>query len=378
MPYDDYSSVWEGTSPNAAADMDRMGGIQERNRTLWDILFGRTPKDKITSTPLPEPYGPVAPSISPSPFGGAPVAPASPKPVSKLSSAANIAQRVSQIIQQPWTGEGDTATYEPIRRVMPTWTGEGDTPGVGDPLTLAVNQHSAEIPPTPRVPVDLKTAATPGKSILDAISDYLVGGGEPAFNGSTTSPYGGRFGAAQKSTPFTGVDLSWISKLGGLLEDQARRTSNQFGANVQSPTSWNEQALRTIRNQGVLDRAEGGGVPGFMRGGYPELYNAPVRHFDSGGQSYVGGGGESDGRADDISARLSPKEYVIDAETMSMLGDGNPDHGAKRMDQFRANVRKHKGKALAQGKFSPNAKNPMDYLVGNPAGDGLRRLGKKQ
>jgi len=122
---------------------------------------------------------------------------------------------------------------------------------------------------------------------------------------------------------------------------------------------------------------EGGNVPGFMRGGYPELYNAPVRHFDSGGASYVGGGGDSDGRADNVSARLSPKEYVMDAETMSMLGDGNPDHGAMKMDQFRANVRKHKGKALAKGKFSPNAKNPMEYLASNPMGDGMRRLGTK-
>ncbi len=113
-----------------------------------------------------------------------------------------------------------------------------------------------------------------------------------------------------------------------------------------------------------------------MRGGYPELYNAPVRHFDPGGQSYVDGYGDSDGRSDKIDARLSPNEYVVDAETMSMLGDGNPDAGAKKMDQFRTNVRKHKGKALAKGKFSPNAKNPAEYLIGNPLGDGIRRQGK--
>jgi len=120
-------------------------------------------------------------------------------------------------------------------------------------------------------------------------------------------------------------------------------------------------------------------VAGAMRGGYPELYNQPIRKtFDSGGENYVQGYGDSSGRADDVNAKLSNKEYVVDSETMSLLGDGNPDAGAKKMDQFRQNVRRHKGAALAKGKFSPNAKkNPMEYLAGDPAGDGVRRSSRK-
>jgi hypothetical protein len=59
---------------------------------------------------------------------------------------------------------------------------------------------------------------------------------------------------------------------------------------------------------------------------------------------------------------LSPKEYVIDAETVAMLGDGNPDFGAEKLDEMRANIRRHKGKNLAKGKISPDAKDPMEYL----------------
>ena len=72
--------------------------------------------------------------------------------------------------------------------------------------------------------------------------------------------------------------------------------------------------------------------------------------------------GAGSGRADTIDARLSDGEYVMDAETVAMLGDGSTKEGAKRLDGMRSALRAHKGKALARGKFSPNAKSPLAYL----------------
>jgi len=80
---------------------------------------------------------------------------------------------------------------------------------------------------------------------------------------------------------------------------------------------------------------------------------------------YVEGGGT--GRSDSIDAKLSDGEYVIDAETVALLGDGSSKAGAQRLDQFRANIRKQKGKALSQGKFSPDAQAPEQYLMGGRA-----------
>lgn len=74
--------------------------------------------------------------------------------------------------------------------------------------------------------------------------------------------------------------------------------------------------------------------------------------------------GAGSGRADTIDAKLSDGEYVIDAETVAMLGDGSNKEGAKRLDAMRNNIRSHKGKVLAKGKFSPNAKSPLSYLKG--------------
>ena len=74
--------------------------------------------------------------------------------------------------------------------------------------------------------------------------------------------------------------------------------------------------------------------------------------------------GAGSGRDDTINARLSDGEYVMDAETVAMLGDGSSEDGARKLDMMRSQLRKHKGKTLAKGKFSPNAKSPLSYIKG--------------
>ena len=99
----------------------------------------------------------------------------------------------------------------------------------------------------------------------------------------------------------------------------------------------------------------------------PEQTQQPTVAAARGGplSRYVEGGGT--GRSDSIDAKLSDGEYVIDAETVALLGDGSSKAGAKRLDQFRANIRKQKGRALAKGDFSPDAKRPEHYLMGGRA-----------
>lgn len=80
-----------------------------------------------------------------------------------------------------------------------------------------------------------------------------------------------------------------------------------------------------------------------------------------GGLGMLASGGGS-GRDDTIDARLSDGEYVFDAETTALLGDGSVKEGAKRLDAMREQIRKHKGSALSRGKISPNAKSPLNYL----------------
>jgi hypothetical protein len=74
--------------------------------------------------------------------------------------------------------------------------------------------------------------------------------------------------------------------------------------------------------------------------------------------------GPGTGRSDSIDARLSDGEYVIDAETVALLGNGSTRAGAAMLDQMRQGIRQQKGKALAKGKFSPDAKSPLAYMKG--------------
>lgn len=110
------------------------------------------------------------------------------------------------------------------------------------------------------------------------------------------------------------------------------------------------------------------GLQQYARGGQTHAGSVAVpatpvpQHPGTPTGSYVQGPGG--GRDDTIPAKLSNNEYVIDAETTSMLGNGSPDEGAKRLDEMRAHIRKHKGGALSRGKISPDAKHPLQYLKG--------------
>jgi len=73
--------------------------------------------------------------------------------------------------------------------------------------------------------------------------------------------------------------------------------------------------------------------------------------------------GDSPGQQDDVPINGSNGEYMMDADTVSALGDGNTDAGAKKLDQMRQNIRAHK-RAAPKNKIPPKAKNPEAYLKG--------------
>lgn len=103
---------------------------------------------------------------------------------------------------------------------------------------------------------------------------------------------------------------------------------------------------------------------GYARGGYPDhlMFGLPTRYDAGGSPSFVPDDGQGNGRSDHIQARLSPGEFVMDAETVSLLGDGDNAAGARKLEEMRQSLRQQKGAALARGAFSPDAKQPMSYL----------------
>ena len=76
--------------------------------------------------------------------------------------------------------------------------------------------------------------------------------------------------------------------------------------------------------------------------------------------------GKTDGMADEVparidgvqEARLSDGEFVIPADVVSHLGNGNSDAGAKVLESMMARVRKARTGNTKQGKEI----NPRDFL----------------
>lgn len=135
-------------------------------------------------------------------------------------------------------------------------------------------------------------------------------------------------------------------------------TSGAYNVQVAAPSTVQAPTQNVAAPGGV---GMPGGVeppPGMYRGGVYAMGGGPL-----GAVARLARGAGS-GRDDTIDARLSDGEYVMDAETVAMLGDGSTEAGARRLDAMREQLRKHKGKTLARGKFSPNAKSPLAYLKG--------------
>ena len=96
-------------------------------------------------------------------------------------------------------------------------------------------------------------------------------------------------------------------------------------------------------------------------GAYDNPTEPQVAMYRGGALTRLARGGGT-GRSDSILAKLSDGEYVMDAETVALLGDGSTSAGAGKLDEMRAKIRQHKGKSMAGGKFSANAKSPLSYL----------------
>lgn len=220
-------------------------------------------------------------------------------------------------------------------------------------------------------------------------SEFLPG--ETALSPETGLPYqpaGAQPSAAAAQTPtqsnlFSLKNLGALAMLSGLSSappaamEAVKKLSPQQQAYFTRPNvswDWNRmQADANARNMSLADYmssnwpsitgyASAAATPDARQGAYA---SAQPRGMATGGSPLMRlARGAGSGRADTIDARLSDGEYVMDAETVAMLGDGSTEEGARRLDGMRAQLRRHKGKALARGKFSPNAKSPLAYLRG--------------
>lgn len=133
---------------------------------------------------------------------------------------------------------------------------------------------------------------------------------------------------------------------GGMSSFLARRLAPQREAMKlsQQPRQFGGLSAMASRNPRLMaamqpqQLAHGGDVQGLLAGGSP-------------------------GQADDVNASLSHGEYVVDADTVAALGDGNTEAGAAELDRMREAIRRHKRSAPAS-KIPPPSKGALAYLKG--------------
>ena len=172
-------------------------------------------------------------------------------------------------------------------------------------------------------------------------------------------------GLTPVETDFDKQVFTYKDRQGNILtRDEALRmiqqASQNVGAGGQKVASGVTYDINRIKSGGPVDPvlSASGGLIGMMYGGQamPEN-NMDVKYKEFSGMV----GGRGDGMEDNVympivegesgqqvaTLAVSPKEYVVDANTMSLLGNGNPDEGAEIMDQTVKDIRK---KATGQTK----------------------------
>lgn len=221
-------------------------------------------------------------------------------------------------------------------------------------------------------------------------NDFGLGGWNPFQNGSDlnlylgTGEYGDLTGTmldgiSTGDGTYAGApsgDTSWDNSSGG--QSVSPKTTNSILNTLQKlltnksgqDGSTNSSGMSPLMMALMMARALKGEAPGVQvsrRASTGVSNSAPSFNASSNRRTlYASGGhipGLGGGQDDVVNIKAAPGEYVMDAESVSALGDGNTEEGARKLDQMRMNIRKHKRQGgLSQ--IPPRAKSPDQYLKG--------------
>jgi hypothetical protein len=268
------------------------------------------------------------------------------------SVTTNITNLPSTTTTKPVSTTGDVAGT--LVTSLPTGTSSTGGPKSADQLRAELGSvFRASLPPPSGVAANLGQRTLPSDIDWNRYAiDYPQQG---FFNYTAPSPStAGRFNPTSAITEDYRAVLGRAPDTAGM--DYWTNLAKQEVAAGGNPTEVLNSILAQFK---TAKEAQSSRTTKFAAGGHVDdfaVQSAPRNDF------VVKGPGT--GRSDSIAAKLSDGEYVMDAETVALLGDGSSKAGAQKLDQLRVNIRKQKGRALAKGKFSPNAKAPQAYLSG--------------
>ena len=128
----------------------------------------------------------------------------------------------------------------------------------------------------------------------------------------------------------------------------AAQVAGAFGSDAKAPEPQQLKTTKMNWNKSIANKARGGSIEG--QAAVPQGALGLLK-------------GAQAGQDDSVPINASHGEYVMDADVVAALGDGNTDAGAAKLDAMRENIRKHK-RSAPPSKIPPKAKPVKAYLKG--------------
>jgi hypothetical protein len=189
---------------------------------------------------------------------------------------------------------------------------------------------------------------------VETVGSWFDDGPEPQRSGSS----GGGGGGSSSSNPYGGgspiPNLSPQIIRGSTADFDLGGNFYAAGHQVHDPIPHRMQHGNPMEN---FEGDFGGfdNFPHFAQGGHNPQF------FSEGGLQNRYVRGEGDGTSDGVPAMLATGEFVIPADVVSALGNGDNDSGAGVLDNFMVAIRSHKQDHDPE-ELPPDSAGPLEYL----------------
>lgn len=217
-------------------------------------------------------------------------------------------------------------------------------------------------------PTQLRASVTPASTAFNPTQQAFA---DNYFNTATT-PFATRarqYASSMQSPIVAGVGSNGLAPAkfadGGMVNPglgDAPTSPDQYPyetAEPMSPVSNNYADGGEVSTAATVAAAKAAEPINAVSNLFDKVNTINGKFASDGALSLVAGNGG--GQDDLVHAKLSPGEYVMDADTVASLGDGNNAHGAKVLDAWREELRNHKRSANSNA-IPPKANSPSSYL----------------
>jgi hypothetical protein len=322
--------------------------------------FSPKPKDGPLSTlPTTQPEGPLT-TLNPS----------TPGPTGPLTSIATPTTTPPTTTTTSPDLTADSITVNPPLDTPETETTNTETPVVKEDPTKDPTKPPTIKPPTVTVKPITTPTTTPKTTVAPASTKSAFQPAADATGGISNLTPG--LTKAMNDYQLTGLnaidtssfDMASGGSTSGINDLNSEKDYNPLATSSMSYlkpglTRANLQYALTGMPTPTMRKADGGEIMqedlSMPEGHRPEFFSEGGLH-----NRYVRGDG--DGTSDDVPAMLANGEFVIPADVVASLGNGDNDSGAKVLDEFLAVIRKHKRAADAKH-LPPDSKGALGYLA---------------